>query len=248
MDDRCVATPAVRLDLPQLRAACSRCSLASLCLPHGLSREDTERLDTVVHASTPLHAGDHLFRVGDAFQAIFAVRSGCFKSYMSDDTGREQVMGFHLPGELMGLGAIYPDHHQFNAVALDTATVCRLAYADLVDLAAQIPSLQHQLLRLMSKDIGGSQALTGDFTAAERLAAFLMSLSRRWQARGYSPAEFVLSMTRRDIANYLRLATETVSRTLAQFQEDGLIEAQRRTLRILDAPRLGRLCHNVPRI
>lgn len=243
-----MATPASRLDLPQLRAGCSRCSLAELCLPHGLSREDIERLDTLVHTSAPLHAGDHLFRVGDAFQAIYAVRSGCFKTYLDDDTGREQVMGFYLPGELMGLGAIYPDRYPLNAVALDTATVCRFPYANLVDLAAQMPSLQHQLLRLMSKDIGGSQALAGDFTAAERLAAFLMSLSRRWQMRGYSAVEFVLSMTRRDIANYLRLATETVSRTLAEFQEDGLIAVERRALRLLKPAELERLCRSVPRI
>lgn len=205
-------------------------------------------MDTLVHTSSPLHAGEHLFRVGDNFQAIYAVRSGCFKTYMNDDTGREQVMGFHLPGELMGLGAIYPDYYPLNAVALDTATVCRFPYSDLVDLAAQVPSLQHQLLRLMSKDIAGSQALSGDFTAEERLAAFLMSLSRRLQLRGYSALEFILAMTRRDIANYLRLATETVSRTLAQFQEDGLIAVSRRELRILDPVRLGQLSRNVPRV
>lgn len=237
-----------RLDLQHLRQACSKCSLAELCLPHGLNKEDTQRIDTLVQTSAPLHAGQHLFRVGDAFQAIYAVHSGYFKTYATDDTGREQVLGFHLPGELMGLGAIYPNQHPVNAVALDTATVCRLPYNDLAGLAAQMPSLQRQLLRLMSKDIVGSQALSGDFTAEERLAAFLMSLSHRLQLRGYSPTEFILAMTRRDIANYLRLATETVSRTLAQFQDDGLIAVERRNLRILDPERLGQLCHNVPHI
>jgi len=202
----------------------------------------------LVQTSAPMHVGQHLFRVGDAFQAIYAVRSGYFKTYATDDTGREQVLGFHLPGELMGLGAIYPNQHQVNAVALDTATVCRLPYNDLAGLATQMPSLQRQLLRLMSKGITGSQALSGDFTAEERLAAFLMSLSQRLQQRGYSPTEFNLAMTRRDIANYLRLATETVSRTLAQFQDDGLLAVERRNLRLLDLERLGQLCHNVPQI
>ena len=237
-----------RLDLQHLRQACSKCSLADLCLPHGLSQDDTQRLDTLVQASAPLHAGQHLFRVGDAFQALYAVHSGYFKTYATDDTGREQVLGFHLPGELMGLGAIYPNQHPVNAVALDTATVCRLPYNDLAGLAAQMPSLQRQLLRLMSKGIAGSQALSGDFTAEERLAAFLMSLSHRLQQRGYSPTEFILAMTRRDIANYLRLATETVSRTLAQFEAEGLITVERRSLRILEPDKLGRLCHNVPQI
>lgn len=243
-----VASTGNRLDLQHLHQACSKCSLAELCLPHGLSHEDTERLDTLVQTSAPLHAGQHLFRVGDAFQAIYAVHSGYFKTYATDDIGREQVLGFHLPGELMGLGAIYPNQHQVNAVALDTSTVCRLPYNDLAGLAAQMSSLQHQLLRLMSKGIVGSQALSGDFTAEERLAAFLMSLSQRLQQRGYSSTEFILAMTRRDIANYLRLATETVSRTLAQFQDDGLIAVERRNLRILDSDKLGRLCHNVPQL
>ncbi|MGH8279180.1 MAG: helix-turn-helix domain-containing protein [Gammaproteobacteria bacterium] len=118
----------------------------------------------------------------------------------------------------------------------------------LAELAAEIPSLQRQLLRLMSKDIVGSQALTGDFTAQERMAAFVLSLSRRLQQRGYSPHEFLLAMTRRDIANFLRLATETVSRTLAEFQEQGLIAVERRDLRILDLRRLTALARNVPLI
>lgn len=236
------------VDLQQLRQACSRCSLAELCLPVGLSQKDMERLDALVKPSSPLHAGEYLYRVGDPFKSLYAVHSGYFKTYAYDDSGREQVLGFHLPGELMGLGAIYPDHHVANAVALDTATVCRLQYSELSALAAQIPSLQKQLFRLMSKDIRGLQALSGDYTAEERLASFLMSLSSRLHLRGYSAAEFLLAMKRRDIANYLRLATETVSRVFAKFQEDGLISVERREVRILDLPRLSDACHNVPHV
>ncbi len=235
------------IDLQRLRQACSSCSLAELCLPMGLSHEDVERLDALVKPSTPMHAGEHLYRVGDPFEAIYAVRSGYFKTCVNDDTGREQVLGFHLPGELMGLGAIYPDHHEADAIALDTATVCRLQYSDLSALAAQIPSLQKQLFRLMSRDIASSHALSGDFTAEERIAAFLMSLSSRLHLRGYSATEFILAMTRRDIANYLRLAAETISRVLAKFQDDGIISIERRDVCILDPQRLNGLCRNVPK-
>lgn len=237
-----------RLDLNALHKACSTCSLSDLCLPMGLNPEDMKRLETLVQSSLPLHADEHLFRVGDPFQAIYAVHSGCFKTYVVDDTGREHVLGFHLPGELMGLAGIYPRRHQVNALALDTATVCKLSFNEISTLATHMPSLQVQLFRLMSKDIGSSNALSGDFTAEERLSAFLMSISRRFHARGYSATEFMLRMTRRDIANYLRLATETVSRVLAKFQDDGLIAVERRDVKILDIGRLGDMCRSVPQL
>jgi CRP/FNR family transcriptional regulator len=188
-----------------------------------------------------LHDGDHLFRVGDAFRALFAVRSGYVKTYVVDEAGQEQVLGFHLPGELVGLDAIYPQRHQCNAVALDTMTVCEMPYAEITRLASEVPSLQQQMFRLMSKDIGSAFMLAGDHTAEERLAAFLMSLSQRLKLRGYSDTHLVLAMPRRDIANYLRLATETVSRVLTRFEKDGLIAVERRDIRILDAARLREL-------
>lgn len=231
----------------RLRKRCSTCSLAELCLPMGLDRIDVEQLDDVVSQSSPLHAGDHLYRKGDAFQALYAVRSGYLKTYVVDDTGREQVLGFYLPGELVGLDAIYPEKHQCNAVALDTASVCELPYEKLSDLAEHLPSLQKQMFRLLSKDISNSQALTGDFTAEERLAAFLLGLSARLKVRGYSATHFLLAMPRRDIANYLRLATETVSRVFKRFQQEGLIEVDRRDIRLLDISRLDAISRCVPR-
>lgn len=231
----------------RLRKRCSTCSLAELCLPMGLDRIDVEQLDDVVSQSSPLHAGDHLYRKGDAFQALYAVRSGYLKTYVVDDTGREQVLGFYLPGELVGLDAIYPEKHQCNAVALDTASVCELPYEKLSDLAEHLPSLQKQMFRLLSKDISNSQALTGDFTAEERLAAFLLGLSARLKVRGYSATHFLLAMPRRDIANYLRLATETVSRVFKRFQDDQLIAVERRDVRLLDIPRLEKICRAMPK-
>ena len=226
----------------RLREACAVCSLKELCLPRGLDGEDFALLDSLVERRGPFHESDHLFRVGDRFQALYAVRAGSYKSYTLDSEGREHVLGFHLPGELLGLDAIYPGRHLCNALALDTASVCVLPYEQLSDLAGHLTGLRSQILRLMSKDIADNATLAGDFTAEERLAAFLNGLSERFRQRGYSPTEFHLSMSRRDIANYLRLATETVSRVFARFEKDGLIAVDRRAVHLLDLPRLRSLC------
>jgi CRP/FNR family transcriptional regulator len=232
--------------LKRLRRACSACSLAELCLPMGLEKDDIERLDAIVQPEGPLHDGEHLYRIGDPFKAIYAVRAGYLKTYIVDDAGREQVLGFHLPGELVGLDAIYPNRHQCNAVALDTASICKLAYSEITTLAAQLPGLQKQIFRLMSRDIGTSHALSGDFSAEERLAAFLVNISNRLYVRGYSATHFLLAMPRRDIANYLRLAPETVSRVFKRFQDDKLIRVDRRDIELLDLSRLNEISHCVP--
>ena len=225
--------------------ACSNCSLAELCLPMGLDYDDMQRVDDLVQRSELMHEGEHLFRVGDRFKNVYAVRVGTYKSYTVDSEGREHVLGFHLPGELIGLDAIYSGLHRSNAVALDTATVCMLSYADLDRLAGKIDGLRSQMFKLMSKDISDASALAGDFTAEERIAAFLTSLSKRYHLRGFSPAEFNLTMSRRDIANYLRLAPETVSRVFARFEKDKLIAVERRSLRLTALPKLLELAHCV---
>lgn len=232
------------LDLPHKRRACGQCSLVDLCLPRGLLRSEIERLEGIVQSIGPLRVGEHLYRIHDPFHAIYAVRSGYLKTYLVDALGRQQVLGFHLPGELIGLDAIYPDQHQCNAVSLGTTTVCKLPYTEITSLATQAPGLQKQLLRLMSKDIGGCHALGADYTAEERMASFLVSLSDRLQWCGYSATEFILAMTRRDIANYLRLAAETVSRVLTRFQDDDLIAIEYRHVRILQPAKLSSLCRH----
>ncbi|HEU5398584.1 MAG TPA: fumarate/nitrate reduction transcriptional regulator Fnr [Gammaproteobacteria bacterium] len=225
----------------QAPTACSSCSLARICLPLGLNKAELERMDGIVARAPVAHEGDHLFRVGDAFKAVYAVRSGSYKSYTVDSEGREHVLGFHLPGEIMGLDAIYSERHACNAVALDTAAVCILPYSELSALSGKIDNLRTQMFRLMSKDIADTAALAGDFTAEERIASFLVDLSRRFQLRGFSAAEFNLNMSRRDIANYLRLAPETVSRVLARFEKSRLIAVVRREIRLLDMARLQEL-------
>jgi len=237
------SSPQRVIDLKQVKHACGTCSLAELCLPMGLTKHDVEKLEGLVAPRGPLHADDHLFRVNDPFRALYAVRGGYFKTYLVDETGREQVLGFHLPGELIGLDAIWPEKHQCNAVALDTASVCELPFSDVGHLATQIPSLQQTMFRLLSRDIGESHTLAGDLTAEQRIAAFLLSLSNRLKARGYSESHLTLAMPRRDIANYLRLATETVSRVFTRFEKDKVIEVDRRDVRLLDLERLRKLGH-----
>lgn len=230
------------LDIERLRKACSRCSLQDLCLPVGISAQDLEMLDSLVETIGPLHQGDHLFHQNDRFQSLYAVRSGCVKSYIDTESGEEQVLGFHLPGELVGMDAIYRGAHQSSAVTLDTAMVCRLPFNELSDMTREIPNLQKQIFRLMSRDLENSYSLSGQHTVEERLAAFLLGFGDRMQVRGFSASHFVLPMSRQDIASYLHLAPETVSRTLSHFADELLIEISRRDIRLKNRSDLERLC------
>jgi len=230
------------VDIDRLRKACSRCSLQDLCLPVGISARDMEALSDFVETLGPLHRGDHLFRQSERFHSLFTVRSGCVKSYIDTESGEEQVLGFHLPGELVGIDAIYRGTHQCSAVALDTAMICRLPFNELSDMAREIPSLQKQLFRLMSRDLENSHSLSGQHTVEERLAAFLLGFGDRMQARGFSASHFALPMSRQDVASYLRLAPETVSRALGHFAEESLIEISRRDIRLKNRTELERRC------
>lgn len=229
------------LSLYQLRRTCGTCSLSELCLPMGLQRDDMQRLEELVKPRGPVGEGEHLFRIGDPLRVLYAVRGGFFKTYVVESSGREQVLGFHLPGELIGLDAIWPEKHQCNAVALNTASVCELPYSQITDLGRQVPGLQHSLLRLLSKELALSHSLAGDFTAEERIAGFLLSLSSRMKLRGYSETHLTLAMSRRDLANYLRLATETVSRVFSRFEKDGLLTVDRREVALRDPRKLALL-------
>ncbi len=217
---------------------CSTCAFSQACLDQGMDKSGLAELHMLVEHVGPLHAGDHVFREGDAFEAIAAVRAGTVKTYSIDRDGREHVLGFHLPGEVIGLDAIDGNTYPCNAVALDTVMLCRFSFPRISVLATRVPGLQQQLFRLLSRDIGRAAMLAGDWTADERLAGFLIGLSRRLAARGFSPDRFQLTMARTDIANYLRLAPETVSRVLKRFQDDGVIEVDRRELELLDRARL----------
>lgn len=218
---------------------CSTCAFSMNCLAAGVDPIALDDLEMLIEHNGPLAAGSHIFREGDRFGAIAAVRSGTVKTYSIDRDGRERVLGFHLPGEIIGFSGIDGDLYPCSAVALDDVELCRFAFPRISQLATRMPSLQHQLFRLLSRDIGRAHALAGDWSAEQRLAAFFIGLSRKLERRGKPHAHIELSMSRTDIANYLRLTPETVSRMLRRFQTDGLIRIHRRDLRLLNRARLA---------
>lgn len=226
---------------------CSTCAFSQACLSEGMDKRALNDLHVLVEHVGPLHAGDHVFREGDRFEAIAAVRAGTVKTYVIDPDGREHVLGFHLPGEVIGLSAIDGEHYPCNAVALDTVMLCRFSFPKMAVLAAKMPGLQRHLFRLLSRDIGRAALLAGDWSADRRMAAFLIAFSRRLAARGFSPNRFQLTMARTDIANYLRLAPETVSRVLRRFQQDGLLVVDRREVELVGREQLEDLAGPVLR-
>lgn len=222
----------------QPQAHCKECSLAPLCLPLSLNLEDMDALDEIVKRGRPLKKGDYLFRQGDTFNSVFAVRSGALKTFSLSDTGEEQITGFHLPSELVGLSGMDSELHPVSALALETTSICEIPFERLDELAVQLPQLRRQLMRLMSREIREDQQmmlLLSKKTADERIATFLVNLSARFRARGFSAQQFRLSMSRNEIGNYLGLAVETVSRVFTRFQQNGLIEAEGKEIRILDS-------------
>lgn len=220
---------------------CSTCAFSRACLDGGMDKTSLRDLHMLVEHIGPLPAGAHVFRTGDPFNAIAAVRSGTVKTSRVDREGREQVLGFHLPGEIIGLSAIDAERYPCDAVALDDVELCRFSFPKIAVLATRLPGLQKQLFRLMSRDIGHAERLAGDHSADQRVAAFLVGLSDRLAARGFSATRFQLTMARTDIANYLRLAPETVSRVLRRFQDERRIRVRRREVELLDRGALERL-------
>ena len=224
---------------------CSSCAFAEACAVAGYGKPELSELHYLVEHVGPFEPGQRLFRSGDAFRALFAVRSGMVKTTLVDAEGREQVLGFYLPGELIGLDAIYPEHYPCDAIALETTECCRFSFPAMSALAARQPRVQQHLFRLLSKELGSATLLAGDHSADERLAAFLVDLGDRYAARGLSGTQFRLSMARADIANYLRLAAETVSRVLGRFREQKLIAIDGRKVELLDPARLRELARCV---
>lgn len=217
------------------RPRCRSCALATRCIPSRLDSDQIQKFERAVSRSRPLRAGEHLFRMGDPFRSVFVVNTGSFKTCTVDTQGREHIGAFHFAGDIMGIDAIYPDRHVSSAIALSRGTVCILPYPALTSLAQELPEIQVQILRMLSREMLGNSSMAGDFTAEERLAAFLVMVSARQRHRARESGDLDLAMTRQDIANYLRLAPETVSRVLARFQKSGLIKADRRHIELLDA-------------
>jgi CRP/FNR family transcriptional regulator len=226
-----------------LKTACSACHLQDLCLPCGLAGAEIERLDALMFARRKVAFGEALYQEGERFTHIYAVRSGTFKSSLALADGREQVSGFHLAGELLGLDGLASGKHASTATALEDTELCSIPYGSLNELAGGSPNLQMALTRLMSREIvreHGLMMLLGSMNAEERLAAFLLNLSQRMKARGYSPREFHLRMSRAEIGSYLGMKLETVSRTFSAFQQQRLLEVDKKHIRIADLDGLQR--------
>ena len=232
------------LSLTVIKTVCSTCNLRELCLPFGLSLEELERLDDLISTRRRIKRGDYLYRVGDSFDAIYAIRSGFFKTDVLLEDGREQVTGFQMGGELLGLDGISTEHHTCNAIALEDSEICAIPFARLESLSREIHTLQRHFHKVMSREIvrdHGVMMLLGTMRAEERLAAFLLNLSQRFTARGFAHTEFYLRMTREEIGSYLGLKLETVSRAFSRFQEEGHIAVQQKHVRILNVDGLKAL-------
>ncbi len=232
--------PATVSRLSTLKVACQDCTLFQLCLPIGLDKADLVLLDRIIKRRRPVKRGEHLYRAGDVFESIYAVKSGSFKTSTITEEGREQVTGLHLPGELFGMDAISSGTYCCSALALERSSVCEIPFSQLEELGAQIPNLMRQTVRIMSKEILRDKRIMQitKNNAPGRLAAFLLNLSERFRERGFAAHEYHLSMSRIDIGNYLGLADETVSRLFTRFQEDGLLAVERKRIRLIDVPRL----------
>ncbi|HEU0306997.1 MAG TPA: helix-turn-helix domain-containing protein [Lysobacter sp.] len=235
------------LDLATLRRSCAYCSLHPLCLPVGIGPQELQQLDAIVRRRRPVARGERLYRPGDPLTAVYVARDGAFKTVSISEDGEEQVIGFHLAGELIGLDALGGGAHRCEAVALTAANVCEVPFDQLASIAAQLPALHHQLLRVIGQSTERDQAHLGILIrrqASSRIALFLHSLSERYRNIGQSPTQFKLPMSREDIARYLGLALETVSRGFTKLQDDGVIESVGRRIDIRNPAALGQLAHS----
>lgn len=227
----------------ELSIHCQSCSFSHLCLPVSLNKSELDSLDDIIERKKPLHKQDKLVRSGDPFHSLFAVRSGSFKSYISDTDGVEQITGFHFPGDIIGFDAIKDGRHHSYAQALETAMVCELPYDTLDAMSVKFPVLRKQIMRFMSSEIKHDHELMmllSKRSAEERLLHFISHLSQRFDERGFSAKQFHLSMTRNEIGNYLGLTVETISRLLTRFQKDKLIEVDGKLITILNMDGLHR--------
>jgi CRP/FNR family transcriptional regulator, anaerobic regulatory protein len=234
--------PADTAKRPAVR--CSTCSMRSVCMPPGLSPAELARLDTMICTSRPVKRGDTLHRAGDTFQSIYAVRVGSFKTVVIHRDGHEQVTGFQIAGDALGLDGVCTGHHNCDAIALEDSVVCIIPFGQLEALCRDIKPMQHHVHQMMSREIvreSGIMMLLGTMSAEQRIATFLLNLALRFKALGYSAAEFNLRMTREEIGCYLGMKLETVSRMFSKFQRERLVETNGKQIRIVDADRLAQV-------
>ena len=229
-----------------IQSSCSDCNLKGLCLPIAMDIKDIDKVDNIIKRSRPIQAGEHIYRTGDGFTSIFAVRSGSIKTYLLDDDGVEQVTGFYLPGEILGFDGIGTEKHGCNVMAMETSTVCEIPFERIEELSLQIPVLQRHFFQLMSQQIEADHQMMLTLSkknAEGRVATLLISLSKRFGRRNLSPNSLRLPMPRMDIGNFLGLTIETVSRTFSRLQKEGLIKVDGREIPINNHKQLQSICH-----
>ncbi len=237
-------SPSTVVSIGSLRSHCATCSVRSLCLPVGLTDTDLKELDAALGNRVKVKKGDSLFHNGTPFTALYAIRLGSLKTTVLSDDGREQVAGYHMAGDLLGLDGMSDNRHGCEAIALEDSEVCVMPFARIEELARHVPALQHNLHKFLSREIERDHKVMlflGSMRAEERLAAFLLNLSERYRSRGYSSTEFVLRMTREEIGSYLGLKLETVSRLFSRFQQEGLLQVAGRSVKLIDIPMLKQL-------
>ncbi len=229
----------MRHDTPAI--TCADCKMRDLCMPAGLEPSELERIEEMVASRRRIKRGEAVFRAGERFSNLYAVRTGFFKTCVTSEDGRDQVTGFQMAGEIMGLDGIVNNRHTCDAIALEDAEICTLPFEQIEKLSLEVRTLQRHVHQIMSREIvreNGVMLLLGSMRAEERLAAFLLNLTQRMQVRGFSSSELILRMTREEIGSYLGVKLETISRTFSKFVSDGLIEVHQRHVRILDTKAL----------
>ena len=229
------------INVNALKISCAACSMHQLCLPMGLEDADIDRLDKIIGKRRRLERDEALYKMGDPFRNLYAVRFGHFKTYQINAAGESQITGFQMAGELLGMDAISGDRHHCDAVALEDSEVCEIPFAHLEELFGQVPALLRHFHRIMSQEITREQnvmLLLGNMRAEQRFAVFLINLSARYAARGYSATRFQLRMSREDIGNYLGLTIESISRLLSRFKKLCLMHVDKREVELLEPARL----------
>lgn len=235
----------IPISIASISSNCADCSMHELCLPAAVSSQDLDRLESVMSKRVRVERGDSLYHSGDLFTSIYAVRLGHFKTVYSDGPLSKQIIGFQMSGDILGMEGISHPRHKCSTIALEDSEVCEIPYNRLEHLLSEMPSLQAHFHRLMSREIDREHQvmlLLGSMSADQRVAAFLLNLSRRYELRGFSPSHFVLRMTREDIGNYLGLTIESVSRVFSRFKKNDWIEGSPRDVKLLDLKALEELC------
>lgn len=225
---------------------CTTCVFGRVCLPKGYSKHALHRLHCLIEHVGPFQAGQTVFRIHEPFNAVYSVRAGLVKTVLIDERGREQVLGFYTPGEMIGLDAVHTARYSCSAIALDTTLLCRFSFGAMANLAQEMPDLQHTLFQLMSRNIAAAQWGRGDYPADVKFAGFLLDWGQRLAKRGFSAKHFVLPMARTDIASFLSLAPETVSRVIRKLSDDGIATFDRREVTLLKPDLLKRLAGAMP--